>query len=173
MIGAYSRRSGISVIMFAATFFLGCLFAISTAIEEAVKLGPVSENDEAGKLGKVIGIHLGTSHSSVGVYKSGHLEIIANEQGKRITPSWVAFNDNETLIGDAAKNQATFNTERTVFHVKRLIGRKFEDEEVQRAIKLLPYKIVNIDGKPYIKVVMKNGETKVVLLRSHTSSVST
>ncbi|KAK1382336.1 hypothetical protein POM88_020071 [Heracleum sosnowskyi] len=112
-------------------YLAGFLFAISTAIEDVVKLGPVSENDEAGKLGKVIGIHLGTTHSFVGVYKSGHLEIIANEQGKRVTPSWVAFNDNETLISDAAKDQATFNQERTVFLVKRLIGRKFQDEVVQ------------------------------------------
>lgn len=108
-------------------YLAGCIIAMSTAItiEETVKLGPVSENDEAGKLGKVIGIHLGTTHSSVGVYKNGFVKIIANEQGKRVTPSWVAFNDNETLIGDAAKDQATFNQERTVFHVKRLIGRKY------------------------------------------------
>lgn len=105
-------------------YLAGCTIAISTAIV-SVKLGPVSENVEAGKLGKVIGIHLGTTHFSVGFYKSGHLEIIANEQGKRVTPSWVAFNDNETLIGDAAKDQAAFNQERTVFHVKRLIGRKY------------------------------------------------
>ncbi|KAF2298028.1 hypothetical protein GH714_007181 [Hevea brasiliensis] len=118
---------------------IGCLFAISIAKEEATKLGTV------------IGIDLGTTYSCVGVYKNGHVEIIANDQGNRITPSWVAFTDSERLIGEAAKNQAAVNPERTIFDVKRLIGRKFEDKEVQRDMKLVPYKIVNKDGKPYIQ----------------------
>ena len=92
--------------------FSGSLFAFSTAKEEATKLGTV------------IGIDLGTTYSCVGVYKNGHVEIIANDQGNRITPSWVGFTDNERLIGEAAKNQAAVNPERTVFDVKRLIGRK-------------------------------------------------
>ncbi|RYR67065.1 hypothetical protein Ahy_A03g013306 isoform A [Arachis hypogaea] len=92
---------------------------------------------------------------------NGHVEIIANDQGNRITPSWVAFTDSERLIGEAAKNQAAVNPERTIFDVKRLIGRKFEDKEVQRDMKLVPYKIVNKDGKPYIQVKIKDGETKV------------
>ncbi|CAM6014352.1 unnamed protein product [Sphagnum balticum] len=117
--------------------------------------------EEASKLGTVIGIDLGTTYSCVGVYKNGHVEIIANDQGNRITPSWVAFTDSERLIGEAAKNQAAVNPERTVFDVKRLIGRKYEDKEVQKDIKLFPYKIINKDGKPNIQVKIKDGETKV------------
>ncbi|CAI0441738.1 unnamed protein product, partial [Linum tenue] len=103
----------------------------------------------------VIGIDLGTTYSCVGVYKNGHVEIIANDQGNRITPSWVGFTDSERLIGEAAKNQAAVNPERTIFDVKRLIGK------VQRDMKLVPYKIVNKDGKPYIQVKIKDGETKI------------
>ncbi|KAG6426594.1 hypothetical protein SASPL_110819 [Salvia splendens] len=128
---------------------LGSLFTYSIATEEAPKIGTV------------IGIDLGTTYSCVGVYKNGHVEIIANDQGNRITPSWVAFTDNERLIGEAAKNLAAVNPERTIFDVKRLIGRKFEDKEVQKDMKLVPYKIVNKDGKPYIEVKIKDGETKV------------
>ncbi|XP_074281622.1 luminal-binding protein-like [Silene latifolia] len=117
--------------------------------------------DEAPKLGTVIGIDLGTTYSCVGVYKDGKVEIIANDQGNRITPSWVGFTDNERLIGEAAKNQAAANAERTIFDVKRLIGRKFEDKEVQKDMKLVPYKIVNKDGKPYIQVKIQDGESKV------------
>ncbi|KAJ0824265.1 putative Heat shock protein 70 family [Helianthus annuus] len=138
-------RSGVAL----AIILIGCLSAISIAKEEA------------NKLGTVIGIDLGTTYSCVGVYKNGHVEIIANDQGNRITPSWVAFTESERLIGEAAKNQAAVNAERTIFDVKRLIGRKFEDKEVQRDMKLVPYKIVNKDGKPYIQVKLKDGETKV------------
>ncbi|XP_031269515.1 probable mediator of RNA polymerase II transcription subunit 37b [Pistacia vera] len=116
--------------------------------------------DDGPNFRTVIGIDLGTTYSCVGVYTNGHVEIIANDQGNRITPSWVAFTDTERLIGEAAKNQAALNAERTIFDVKRLIGRKFDDPEVQRDIKFLPYKVVNKDGKPYIQVKVK-GETKV------------
>ncbi|KAH7543046.1 hypothetical protein FEM48_Zijuj02G0141400 [Ziziphus jujuba var. spinosa] len=112
------------------------------------------------KHGSVIGIDLGTTYSCVGVYKNDHVEIIANDQGNRITPSWVAFTDAERLIGESSKNQAALNAERTFFDVKRLIGRKFDDPVVQKVIKYLPYKVVNKDGKPYIQAKVK-GETKV------------
>lgn len=136
--------------MFLAAFITaGFLVSSVIAAEEAVKLGTV------------IGIDLGTTYSCVGVYKNGHVEIIANDQGNRITPSWVAFTDTERLIGEAAKNQAAMNPDRTIFDVKRLIGRKYDDKEVQRDVKLLPYKIVNKDGKPYIQVKIRDGEIKV------------
>jgi heat shock protein 5 len=112
-------------------------------------------------VGTVIGIDLGTTYSCVGVYKNGRVEIIANDQGNRITPSYVAFTDDERLIGDAAKNQATVNPTRTVFDVKRLIGRNYADKEVQRDAKLVPYKITNKDGKPMISVNIGGDKTKV------------
>jgi len=107
----------------------------------------------------VIGIDLGTTYSCVGVWKNGKVEIIANDQGNRVTPSWVAFTESERLIGEAAKNQATLNPENTVFDVKRLIGRNYADPEVQRDAKLMPYKITNKGGKPYVQVKVK-GENK-------------
>ena len=88
----------------------------------------------------MIGIDLGTTYSCVGVYKNGRVEIIANDQGNLITPSYVAFTESgERLVGDAAKNQATINPGNTVFDVKRLIGRDFSDKSVQADKKLMPY----------------------------------
>jgi len=96
---------------------------------------------------------LGTTYSCVGIFKNGRVEIIANEQGNRITPSYVSFTeDGERLIGEAAKNQATLNPTNTLFDVKRLIGRKFTDETVQRDKKLLPFKLIDREGKPNIEV---------------------
>jgi heat shock protein 5 len=107
----------------------------------------------------VIGIDLGTTYSCVGVFKNNGVEIIPNELGSRITPSVVAFTDEERLVGEAAKNQGPINPERTLYDIKRLIGRKFDDKEVQHDAKFLPFKIVNKDGKPYIRTNFQ-GEDK-------------
>ena len=108
----------------------------------------------------VIGIDLGTTYSCVGVWKNQRVEIISNSQGNRTTPSYVAFNDSERLIGDAAKNQASLNPINTVYDAKRLIGRKFSDPIVQADIKLWPFKVVD-DGtdRPQI-IVTYAGEDK-------------
>jgi len=106
-----------------------------------------------------IGIDLGTTYSCVGVFQHGKVEIIANDQGNRTTPSYVAFSDTERLIGDAAKNQVAMNPTNTVFDAKRLIGRKFEDSTVQSDMKHWPFNVVSDGGKPKISVEYK-GETK-------------
>merc|ERR1719251_430029 len=107
-----------------------------------------------------IGIDLGTTYSCVGVWKNDGVEIIANDQGNRTTPSYVAFTDTERLIGDAAKNQVARNPENTVFDAKRLIGRKFADPIVQADIKLWPFKVIAGQGdKPMIQV-SSQGEDK-------------
>jgi heat shock protein 5 len=118
-----------------------------------------AEDEDEEEVGTVIGIDLGTTYSCVGVYKDGRVQIIANDQGNRITPSYVAFTDTERLIGDAAKNQASLNPENTVFDVKRMIGRKFSDKEVQADKKLFPFEIVDKNTKPMIQVDFK-GEKK-------------
>ncbi len=95
----------------------------------------------------------------MGVFRNGAVEIIANDQGNRITPSYVAWSGDERLVGDAAKNQATINPENTVFDVKRLIGRKFNDKTVRADKKLFPFDIVDKGSKPYVQVTI-NGEKK-------------
>ncbi|XP_047487952.1 heat shock 70 kDa protein-like [Penaeus chinensis] len=109
--------------------------------------------------GPVIGIDLGTTYSCVGVFQQGKVEILANDQGNRTTPSYVAFGDAERLVGDAAKNQAAMNPCNTVFDAKRLIGRKFEDAAVQSDMKHWPFRVVSEDGKAKISVRFK-GEDK-------------
>lgn len=117
------------------------------------------EEGEKKDVGTVIGIDLGTTYSCVGIFKNGRVDIIANDQGNRITPSYVAFTpDGERLIGDAAKNQLTSNPENTVFDVKRLIGRNWEDATVQKDIKFFPFKVVEKNKKPHVQVKVSGAD---------------
>ncbi|GIL53159.1 hypothetical protein Vafri_8840 [Volvox africanus] len=134
--------------------------AVAAGFASAVSSAAASASRDAKAAGPVIGIDLGTTYSCVGVFKNGRVEIIANDQGNRITSSYVAFTKTERLVGDAAKNQATSNPKRTIYDVKRLIGRRFEDKEVQRDRKLVSYDIVDKNGKPYISVDV-DGELRV------------
>merc|ERR1712127_507879 len=111
--------------------------------------------------GLAIGIDLGTTYSCVGIWQNDRVEIIANDQGNRTTPSYVAFTDTERLIGDAAKNQVAMNPINSVFDAKRLIGRKFADPTVQSDMKHWPFKLIAKEGdKPHIQVMFK-GEEKI------------
>ncbi|KAI1263210.1 heat shock protein 70 family [Xylariaceae sp. FL1019] len=110
--------------------------------------------------GTVIGIDLGTTYSCVGVMQKGKVEILVNDQGNRITPSYVAFTDEERLVGDAAKTQAANNPFNTIFDVKRFIGRKWNEKTLQSDIKHFPYKVLEKDGKPVVQVDVQ-GSAKV------------
>lgn len=140
------------------------MFARSLAVTllvAAIATGKKEEDTKKDRdsVGTVIGIDLGTTYSCVGVFKNGRVEIIANDQGNRITPSYVAFTpEGERLIGDAAKNQLTTNPENTVFDAKRLIGREWTDSAVQHDIKFFPFKVLEKNSKPHIQVKTGQGQ---------------
>lgn len=139
-----TKKHGMGILRSQSVFSI--LFALSLLFFSVVS----SQKEES--YGTVIGIDLGTTYSCVGVMQSGRVEILANDQGNRITPSYVAFTDEERLVGDAAKNQAPSNPQNTIFDIKRLIGRRFDDAEVQADIKHFPFKVLNNNGKPCIEV---------------------
>jgi len=123
------------------------------AITALLATSAFAEDEKKEDVGTVIGIDLGTTYSCVGIYKDGRVEIIANDQGNRITPSYVAFTeDNERLIGDAAKNQLTSNPKNTIFDAKRLIGRTWSEKSVQSDKKFFPFSVVEKKGKPHVQV---------------------
>ena len=103
-----------------------------------------------------IGIDLGTTYSCVAIYKNGNVEIIANDQGNRTTPSWVSFGE-ERLIGDAAKSASGQNIANTVYEIKRMMGRDYSDPILQKDLKLLPYKVVNVANKPKVEITTNEG----------------
>ena len=109
-----------------------------------------------------IGIDLGTTNSCVAVVRNGNVDIIANDQGNRVTPSFVAFSEGEKLTGDAAKEQAAWNPKNTIFDAKRLIGRKYDDPALQKKINNWPYKVINLNGNPKFEIVTDFREVKHV-----------
>ncbi|KAJ3768639.1 heat shock protein 70 family [Lentinula raphanica] len=143
-------RSQSRRVLSSLSFALFALLAVLTFCSPAVRA-----EESTSEYGTVIGIDLGTTYSCVGVQRGGRVEIIANDQGNRITPSWVSFTDEERLIGDAAKNAYASNPSNTVFDAKRLIGRKMDDPDIIRDIKHWPFDVLEKGGKPVISVTHK------------------
>jgi len=137
---------------------LVALLSLSGALSSSVDEGPV------------IGIDLGTTYSCVAIMENGKVNVISNDQGNRITPSYVAFTESgERLIGDAAKNQLTSNPKNTVFDAKRLIGREWADKSVQADAKYLPFQLSNRNNKPVISIM--SGEDSKTLTPEEISSM--
>jgi heat shock 70kDa protein 1/2/6/8 len=107
-----------------------------------------------------IGIDLGTTYSCVGVYQNNRVEIIQNEQGNSISPSMVSFNEVGRTVGDAARINMTKNPKNTVYEIKRLIGRKFNEPEVQKDIKLWPFKVVSDPKERAVVSIVQNNSAK-------------
>ncbi|QRW03405.1 heat shock protein HSP70 family protein [Ceratobasidium sp. AG-Ba] len=128
-----------------------CLAAIAVAI--TTETSP-PEHDS------VIGIDLGTTYSCVAIYQGGRVEIIPNDQGNRITPSWVGFSGQERLIGETAKHAFHSNPSQTVFDAKRLLGRQFNEHSLQKDIRHWPFKVIDNYGRAAVEVIFQ-GETKV------------
>ncbi|KAJ4299029.1 ATPase with role in protein import into the ER [Kalmusia sp. IMI 367209] len=149
------RRSTWSIAFYLLLVLVGGLMLARTA--RADDQEPLKDDSNAVS-GPVIGIDLGTTYSCVGIMKNGKVEIMVNDQGNRITPSWVAFTDEERLVGDAAKNQYASNPHRTIFDIKRLIGRKFNEKEVQNDIKHFPFKVISKSGQPRVQVEVQGEE---------------
>jgi len=147
-----------------------CWAGLALAIALAVTVS--GENKKNEEVGTVIGIDLGTTYSCVGVFKNGRVEIIANDMGNRITPSYVAFTaEGERLIGDSAKNQLTSNPENTVFDAKRLIGRDWGEKTVQHDIQFFPFKVIEKNGKPHVKVNTGGGTGEKVFAAEEISAM--
>ncbi|KAG0131872.1 heat shock protein 70 family [Tuber indicum] len=140
-----SKGKGVTwtTILYLFCIFLAPLLFLSPA---------TAAENETDNFGTVIGIDLGTTYSCVGVMKGGRVEILVNDQGNRITPSYVAFTPDERLVGDAAKNQYASNPQNTIFDIKRLIGRKFNERDVQNDMKHFPFKVINKNGQPAVQV---------------------
>lgn len=147
-------RGGSTPSAWMTVFYLLLIFVAPLALvgKANAQVDDAQEPLAAKELGTVIGIDLGTTYSCVGVMQNGKVEILANDQGNRITPSYVAFNDEERLVGDAAKNQYASNPKRTVYDIKRMIGRKWSDKDVQADLKHFPFTVKNKDGKPVVSL---------------------